>query len=90
MKRERKEWMVEYSHDDGRSGKVKVITEITKSKAFTYGNGKSGGIIIGDFEQRYDLRYSTEKDLHMVMIKEYFGKGLVTATPISSMLCMEK
>lgn len=82
MSREEKHWMVEYSHDDGRHGTVEVITEIEKSGAFDYGNGKCGCLTIGDYMQGYDLRYNTEKDLHMVMLKDYFGKGLKTVTEI--------
>lgn len=53
-------------------------TEVGDSEAFRYGNGKYGALIIRDFEQGYDLRYA-RGDLHMVMIRDYFGDGLVTA-----------
>lgn len=77
--REVRNWNVSYSHADGRSGTVACTTEVGKSGAFDYGNRKSGCLTVGDFAQPYDLRYCTEKDLHMVMLKEYFGKGLVKA-----------
>lgn len=79
---ETKKWSVEYSHDDGRSGTVKVTTEVGKSGAFQYGNGKSGALTVDGFTQGYDLRYCNRKDLHMVMLEDYFGKGLVKATEI--------
>lgn len=70
-------WIVEYDHHDGRNGTVQVTTEVSKSDAFCYGNGKCGALIIGGYPTVYDLRYNTEKDLHMAMIKSYFGEGLV-------------
>ena len=79
MTKEVKKWDVEYSHDDGRNGVVEVVTEVGKSDAFNYENGKCGALTVGDFMQGYDLRYCREKDLHMVMLKEYFGNGLVKA-----------
>lgn len=79
---EHKEWIVEYSHEDGRSGSVKVITEICKSGGFQYGNGKSGMLAVGGTMQIYDLRYNRARNLHMVMLKDYFGKGLVKATAV--------
>ena len=82
MDKENKKWRVTYAHDDGRSGTIEVETEVGKSAAFQYGNGKYGVLIVGDFEQGYDLRYSSAKNLHMVMLEEYFGKGLVTAEEI--------
>ena len=82
MNKEIKKWTVYYSHDDGRSGTVEITTSVGESAAFDYGNRKSGAIEIGEFIQGYDLRYCREKDLHMVMLKEYFGKGLVKATEI--------
>ena len=82
METETKRWKVAYAHEDGRSGVVEVETEVGKSGGFQYGNGKSGALIVGDFEQGYDLRYSTAKDLHRVMLDDYFGKGLVEATEI--------
>ena len=77
-----KKWVVEYDHKDGRKGTIEVTTEIAKSGAFQYGNGKSGMLTVGDFRQGYDLRYCRRKDLDMVMIEDYFGKGLVKATEV--------
>lgn len=77
-----KKWRVEFNHRDGRSGEIEVITEIQKSVSFEYGNGKCGAVIVDGYPFVYDLRYSMEKDLHMVMLKEYFGNGLVKATEI--------
>lgn len=82
MTKETKRWKVAYSHKDGRSGTVEVETEVGKSGAFQYGNGKCGALIVGDFVQGYDLRYSSAKDLHRVMLDEYFGEGLVEAVEI--------
>lgn len=82
MTKETKRWKVAYSHKDGRSGTVEVETEVGKSGAFQYGNGKYGVLTVGDFEQGYDLRYSSAKDLHRVMLEEYFGEGLVEAVEI--------
>lgn len=82
MNKEIKKWNVEYNHRDGRKGTIEAITEIGDSQSFNYGNGKYGGLVVGDWEQGYDLRYCMEKDLHMVMIKDYFGKGLVKATEV--------
>ena len=82
MTTETKRWSVEYSHEDGRAGTIEVTTEVGKSEAFKYGNGKYGALTVGDFIQSYDLRYNTAKDLHMVMLEDYFGKGLVKATEI--------
>ena len=79
---ETKKWKVEYSHSDGRSGTIEVTTEISKAGAFEYGNGKCGALIIDGYPTVYDLRYNSAKDLHMAMIKDYFGKGLVMATEI--------
>ena len=79
---ETKRWRVKYSHSDGRSGTVEAVTEISKSGSFTYGNGKGGALIINDYPNVYDLRYNREHDLHMVMLKDYFGKGLVEATEL--------
>ena len=76
-----KMWNVSYDHKDGRSGVVKVETEVFDSGAFAYGNGKGGCITVDDFEQGYDLRYVHDDDLHMAMIREFFGKGLIKATP---------
>ena len=80
---ETKKWIVEYRHADGRSGSVKAETEISKSGCFDYGNGKAGALYIDGSPTTYDLRYVNEDDLHRVMIKEYFGKGLVNATELS-------
>ena len=82
MTTETKRWCVEYNHKDGRAGTIEVTTEVGKSEAFKYGNGKYGALTVGDFIQSYDLRYNTAKDLHMVMLEDYFGKGLVKATEI--------
>ena len=82
MEKEVKRWNVAYSHEDGRSGRVEVETEVGESGAFQYGNGKYGALMVGDFEQGYDLRYSSAKDLHRVMLDDYFGKGLVEAVEI--------
>lgn len=75
-----KKWLVKHNHNDGRAGTVEVTTEIQKSGGFQYGNGKAGVITVGSFTQGYDLRYNTAKDLHMIMLNEYFGTGLVSAT----------
>lgn len=81
MKEEVKNWKVEYDHKDGRCGVVNVTTEIRESGAFSYGNGKAGAIQINDGDPRYyDLRYNHDDDLHMLMIQDWFGKGLVKAT----------
>ena len=80
--KESKKWMVQYSHDDGRSGTVEAITEIEKMKEPYYGNGKYGALKIDGYVNGYDLRYNREKDLHLVMLEAYFGKGLVKATEI--------
>lgn len=79
---EEKNWKVQYAHADGRSGEVEAKTEISESGAFDYGNRKSGALIINGYPNGYDLRYCREDDLHMVMLKEYFGKGLVKATEV--------
>lgn len=79
---ETKKWNVKYSHIDGRSGEIEVVTEIAESGAFQYGNGKSGALIIDGYPNGYDLRYCNDKDLHMVMIRDYFGKGLVEAVAV--------
>ena len=90
MNKEIKRWSIEYSNNRGRSGTVEVVevtTEIMKSGGFQYGNGKSGVLIEESAgyphgKAYYDLRYNRENDLHMVMIEDYFGKGLVKATEI--------
>lgn len=79
---EKKKWLVAYSHKDGRHGTVEVTTEIGESSAFDYGNKKWGLITVGDFEQSFDLRYNRAEDLHMAMLKIYFGPGLVAAIEI--------
>ena len=82
MATEVKRWSVEYDHHDGRKGTVGVVTEIRKSAGFQYGNGKSGALTVDGYPFiGYDLRYCGG-NLHMAMIKEYFGKGLVAATEI--------
>lgn len=65
-----KKWHVKYSHKDGRSGEIQATTEISE---------KSGLLTVGDFSQGYDLRYE-RGDLHKIMLNDYFGAGLVTAT----------
>ena len=77
-----KKWVVEYDHKDGRQGKVEATTEIGESGGFRYGNGKAGLLTIGKFEQCYDLRYINDDDLHMAMLRDYFGKGLTRATQV--------
>lgn len=79
MMSEVKYWKVEYDHKDGRKGIVDVKTEVTESKAFKYGNGKAGFLTVDGYTQQLDLRYINEKDLHMVMLQNYFEDGLVTA-----------
>lgn len=56
----KKKWTIEYCHDDGRSGKVNVTTEVGESEAYSYGNKKYGAVTVLDFTQRYDLRYVHE------------------------------
>lgn len=75
-----KKWHVWYSHADGRNGTAKVTTKVEESGAFKYGNGKCGAIIIDGCSRSYDLRYCHDKNLHMAMIEEYFGDGLVKVT----------
>lgn len=82
MADEVKRWKVKYSHKDGRSGEVEAVTEVGASGAFQYGNGKAGALIVDGYTNGYDLRYCREKDLHMVMLKEYFGDGLVDAVEV--------
>lgn len=77
-----KNWSIRYSHSDGRAGTIRATTEISKSGAFSYGNGKSGALFVDGYTNLYDLRYNTADDLHMEMIKDYFGKGLVSATEV--------
>lgn len=80
MFQETKRWIVAYSHADGREGVVEVETVVEDSGAFKYGNGKCGMLTVGESKQVYDLRYSAEKDYHEMMIRDYFGSGLVEAT----------
>lgn len=82
MADEVKRWKVKYSHKDGRSGEVEVTTKVEKTGGFDYGNGKAGALIINAHVEGYDLRYSNEKDLHRVMLKDYFGNGLVDVVEI--------
>jgi len=82
MEKDIKKWKVKYDHKDGRSGEVDAITEILKSEAFDYGNRKAGKLVVNGVMQGYDLRYNKERDLHMVMLKDYFGNGLVEAKEI--------
>ena len=79
---EKKNWRVKYAHKDGRKGTVKASTEVGKSGAFDYGNGKSGLLVVDGFAQAYDLRYSLENNLHLAMLKDYFGEGLVEAKEV--------
>jgi hypothetical protein len=81
MNNEVKKWNVTYSHEDGRSGTVKVVTEIQKSNSFRYGNGKAGGLTIDGHTTVYDLRYE-HGDFHRLMLDNYFGKGLVKTIEI--------
>ncbi len=84
IKKEIKKWDVEYDHKDGRKGRVEVTTEVHRSGAFDYGNNRGGVLTImqpkgvDSLEQAYDLRYC-RGDLHMAMIDEFFGKGLIRA-----------
>ena len=81
MTEEVKKWSIKYDHKDGRKGVVEVTTEVGKSGASRYGNGKAGMIQVKDSDPRYyDLRYNHEPDLHMLMIEDYFGEGLVKVT----------
>ena len=82
MKPEKKNWLVYYSHKDGRKGTVEATTEISQSGSFGYGNGKGGMLNVGNFAQGYDLRYNLDKDLHIVMLRDYFGDGLVEVQEI--------
>lgn len=77
---ERKRWLVEYDHADGRKGTVEVVTEVAEYGGFQYGNGKAGRLTTENgTHYGYDLRYS-HGDLHKVMLDAYFGEGLVSAT----------
>lgn len=82
MENEIKKWSVTYDHEDGRSGEIEVKTEVGKSEAFQYGNHKYGVLTVKNFDQGYDLRYASAKDLHMLMLEEYFGNGLVEAVEL--------
>lgn len=73
-----KRWVIEYDHKDGRAGTVEATTDIVKVEG-QYGNGKSGSLSINGYDNLFDLRYCTEDDLHMAMINQYFGNGLVKA-----------
>ena len=84
MYMDKKKWKVDYKHSDGREGTVRVTTELQKSGAFGYGNGMGGQLTVDTYERSYDLRYCKEKDLHMVMLKEYFGAGFVSADEVKS------
>lgn len=81
-----KNWIVDYACKDprmeGRIGSLKVTTEISKSGAFDYGNGKSGTLTVEGYPHTYDLRYCRENDLHMAMIESYFGENIVKVTEI--------
>ena len=76
---ETKYWIVEYKYSDGRHGKVYVTTIVSKSESFEYGNGKSGLLTVDGIDWGYDLRYSLEDDLHLAMIKDFFGSGFTSA-----------
>lgn len=77
-----KKWRVKYDHHDGRAGTVEVTTEIEKVAGEHYGNGKYGSLrTVGDYRHVYDLRYNIG-DLHMVMLKSYFGAGMIEAVEI--------
>lgn len=81
----KKAWNVEYDHKDGRNGVVSVVTEVERVDGSRYGNQKYGRLSVGlrpDYTQTYDLRYNTEKNLHMVMIRDYFGRGFVKAEEV--------
>ena len=81
-------WLVDYDHKDGRSGRVKVITETSRSGNFDYGNNTSGSLTVGDYMELYDLRYSSNrphsKQMHMEMIRDYFEKGFVRAVEVGA------
>lgn len=81
MTNEVKKWNVVYDHKDGRAGLVEVTTEIQKSGGFQYGNGKAGRITVDGYQRIYDLRYN-HGNLHMVMLEDYFGKGLMEAVEL--------
>jgi hypothetical protein len=81
-KGEIKKWMVQYDHSDGRKGIVRVTTEVRKSSDFKYGNGKTGSLTVGEYTAYYDLRYNHAKNLHVEMLKDYFGEGLVSAKEV--------
>lgn len=75
---DQKFWVISYDHDDERKGKVLVKTELhaLPEKENQYGKPVCGRLIIGDWDKLYDLRYE-KGDLHSIMIKDWFGKGLV-------------
>lgn len=82
MGAEIKKWRIKYDHHDGRAGTVEVTTEVRKLEGFQYGNGKSGALTENGILWGYDLRYNKEKDLHMAMLKDYFGAGMIEAVEI--------
>ena len=77
----KQEWDVTYDHEDGRKGTVRVTTEVFDSGASSYGNGKAGILREGHSKVSYDLRY-VHGDLHVAMLNEYFGEGLVRAETV--------
>lgn len=77
----KKTWNVTYDHEDGRNGTIRVTTEVEKVDN-QYGNQKYGRMVVERFAQVYDLRYNKDKDLHMAMLNDYFGKGLVKAEEV--------
>ena len=77
---ETKNWIINYREIDGSVGTLNATTEISASGFFAYGNGKAGALIINEYPTVDDLRYNTSKDLHMAMIKDYFGSNLIKAT----------
>lgn len=76
----KKTWNVSYDHKDGRKGTVKVITEVERGNSM-YGNEKHGRLTIVASSVVYDLRYN-KGNLHMAMLKNYFGSGFVNAVEI--------
>lgn len=77
----KKTWNVSYDHKDGRKGTVKVITEVERGKGSLYGNQKHGRLTVVTSSVVYDLRYN-KGNLHMAMLKNYFGSGFVNAVEI--------
>lgn len=78
----KKKWLVTYDHKDGRAGTVEVMTEVSDSGAFAYGNRKAGALWVERQMFGYDLRYC-KGDLHRVMLDEFFGAGLVKAEEVT-------